>query len=289
MTDTEMLEKVAIEVREFMERKFTPMTAEITRLRDSLEQQSEYYKRQIEELKESIDLDEIADTVLRMIPVPERGKDGKDGEKGDKGEDAKVDADLIAAKVLALIPPSRDGRDGEKGAKGDPGLNGKGIARIAHDRINHTLDIVIDGGEVFTLSLPEPERGERGEKGDRGVKGEPGIDGMDGKDGLDGSDGKDGFSLDDFDVNLKGRTLELTLKASDGLVISRELQLDGMVLDRDLYRPGQSYDKGDAVTYGGSYWIARRETKSIPKGSDDWRLAVKHGRDGKDAPQDDEE
>jgi hypothetical protein len=49
-----------------------------------------------------------------------------------------------------------------------------------------------------------------------------------------------------------------------------------MPIDRGVYRQGMKASAGDAVTYGGSYWIARRETAEPPKGpSDDWRLAVK--------------
>ena len=40
------------------------------------------------------------------------------------------------------------------------------------------------------------------------------------------------------------------------------------------------YERGDAVTYGGSLWIAQRDTNEYPRGEDSgWRLAVKRGRD----------
>ena len=56
-----------------------------------------------------------------------------------------------------------------------------------------------------------------------------------------------------------------------------------VVIDRGVYRAGE-YLSGDAVTYGGSLWIAQRDTHEAPgSGSKDWRLAVKRGRDGKDA------
>jgi hypothetical protein len=56
------------------------------------------------------------------------------------------------------------------------------------------------------------------------------------------------------------------------------------VIDRGVFKDGTEYDKGDGVTWGGSFWIAQRDTQSKPDaGNGDWRLAVKKGRDGKDA------
>jgi integrin beta 3 len=54
-----------------------------------------------------------------------------------------------------------------------------------------------------------------------------------------------------------------------------------VTIDRGVWREGQ-YAKGDSVTFGGSSWIAQRDTTDKPETSDAWRLAVKRGRDGKD-------
>jgi hypothetical protein len=48
------------------------------------------------------------------------------------------------------------------------------------------------------------------------------------------------------------------------------------------------YSKNDTVTHGGSLWIAKRRTRSKPEVNTgaaelDWQLAVKRGRDGRDA------
>lgn len=56
-----------------------------------------------------------------------------------------------------------------------------------------------------------------------------------------------------------------------------------VVLDRGVYRKGSRSEKGDGVTYGGQFYIAQRDTDAVPGESPDWRLAVKRGRDGKDA------
>jgi hypothetical protein len=46
---------------------------------------------------------------------------------------------------------------------------------------------------------------------------------------------------------------------------------------------GRAYERGSFVTYGGSIWCARRATRQRPADGDDWQLAVKAGRDGRDA------
>ena len=94
-------------------------------------------------------------------------------------------------------------------------------------------------------------------------------------------DGKDGFGLDDFDATLMddGRTVQLSFTRGD---VAEVYELGFPVtIDRGVYVAGKSYEKGDGVTWGGSWWIAQRDTDAKPETSDDWRLAVKRGRDGK--------
>jgi integrin beta 3 len=53
-------------------------------------------------------------------------------------------------------------------------------------------------------------------------------------------------------------------------------------IDRGVWRDG-AYKCGDAVSHGGSIWIAQQDTDTKPDSVDShWRLAVKRGRDGKD-------
>jgi hypothetical protein len=42
-----------------------------------------------------------------------------------------------------------------------------------------------------------------------------------------------------------------------------------------------AYERGAAVTYGGSLWIARSATRSKPGVDDTWQLAVKAGQDAR--------
>ena len=105
-----------------------------------------------------------------------------------------------------------------------------------------------------------------------------GKDGRDGKDGQPGADGKDGLNLEDFSAKLiDDRNLVLALSRGD---LKKEFILKlPVILDRGVYTE-KDYEKGDAVTFGGSLWIAQKDTPSGKPGeSKDWRLAVKKGRD----------
>lgn len=51
-----------------------------------------------------------------------------------------------------------------------------------------------------------------------------------------------------------------------------------------VWKPGQTYSPGQFVTRGGSMWHCRNATEEPPgSGGENWELAVKRGKDGKDA------
>lgn len=116
-----------------------------------------------------------------------------------------------------------------------------------------------------------------------GRDGLPGAPGTAGRDGRDGAPGNDGLGFDDLTVDYDGdRTLTLGFAQGD-----RKRSFPAVlpiVLDRGVWRDGQ-YIRGDAVTYAGALWIARRPTTVRPgEGPDNgWRLAVKAPRHGKSA------
>lgn len=163
--------------------------------------------------------------------------------------------------------------------------------------------------------MPEVIKGDPGEPGEKGADGKDGVDGRDGagiidgfvsrdghliatlsdgstrdfgeiigKDGAPGKDGRDGFGFDDMDVAVleDDRTIELSFKRGDD---EKAFTLKWpTVIDRGVYKAGDTYDAGDAVTWAGSLWIAQKQTDAKPDTADSgWRLAVKRGRDGKDA------
>lgn len=105
----------------------------------------------------------------------------------------------------------------------------------------------------------------------------------DGKDGRDGVDGKDGVGFDDLAVEHDGER-GFTFRLIRGSEVREYGFTIPAVLDRGVYREGNDYLKGDAVSFGGSLWIAQRDLPPGKPGQcDGWRLAVKKGRDGRAA------
>lgn len=98
-----------------------------------------------------------------------------------------------------------------------------------------------------------------------------------------GGKGDDGLGFDDLTVEYDGeRSFSLVFaKGEEERAFSFDLP---MMIDRGVFVDGKQYATGDTVTFGGSIWVAQ---KSQPEGkpglSEDWRLAVKKGRNAKEA------
>lgn len=239
-------------VRSYIEREVEPIRAE-----------NEQMKARIAELENR---------------KPEKGDPGDKGDPGESGADGK-DADPEAvrqiiieeiAKAVAELPPPEKGEKGDPGEKGEPGndgnpgepgRDGRGVKDLLIDR-DGQLVATMDDGEMKNLGP---------------------VVGRDGSPGAPGKDGRDGFSLDSFDVQATNeRTIELIFEQGDRREIY-ELAFP-VIIDQGVYRAGEKYVRGDAVTWGGSLWIAQKDTDAKPDSQDSgWRLAVKRGRDGKDA------
>lgn len=207
--------------------------------------------------------------------APEKGAPGQNGADGQDGRDGK-DADpvtdaQIASAVEAYIaanPPAdgRDGANGADGAPGDPGqkgvdgkdgVDGVGLAGAMIGR-DGDLVITLTNGEVKSLG--------------------PVV----GKDGLNGERGQAGFSLADFDTEFRHDEKTLLLKFAAGDTCETHEIFLPYVRDVGVWKDGTTYLQGDGVTWAGSFWTAQKDTTAKPDGSEDWRLAVKRGRDGKD-------
>ena len=52
---------------------------------------------------------------------------------------------------------------------------------------------------------------------------------------------------------------------------------------RGVWQPGEQYRRNNFVTQDGGVWVCLRDTEGKPGQSLDWQLAVRRGRDGKDA------
>lgn len=207
---------------------------------------------------------------LAALPSPEKGDKGDAGDKGDpgpkgdKGDPGERGASVTAAEVL---PALRDELRQAIAAMPTP----KNGASVSIEDVMPALERALEG-YVARWALDFERRAQ--ETLQRAVDRLPAP--------KNGEDGKNGFSLDDFDAQLAddGRTLVLTFQHGDEPAIRRELAIPALI-DRGVYREGEAYRKGDGTTWGGSYWIAQRDTSAKPDASDDWRLAVRKGRDGK--------
>ncbi len=99
--------------------------------------------------------------------------------------------------------------------------------------------------------------------------------------GPQGPAGRDGFGFDDLDMVETEKGVFLRFTRGD---MVKEFRLP-IIIDRGVFKEGSIYLKGDGVTWGGHYWFAQCETTEKPDTGKDWRMAVRRGRDGKDADQ----
>lgn len=185
--------------------------------------------------------------------VGERGIPGLAGERGEKGDVGERGADGLA------------GPQGEAGPAGERGADGKSVVGAMLSRSGNLILSLSDGVSLDVGSII-------------GKDGRDGANGLDGKTGENGKDGRDGFGFDDLDLIDNGEGIVLRFAQGDAF---REFPLP-IVYERGVWQEGV-YGKGAGVTFGGSFFIATRETspEEKPGASDAWRLAIKRGRDGK--------
>lgn len=205
----------------------------------------------------------------------------------------KAVADRLSARIDALeqrpIVAGRDGRDGLPGAPGDRGPEGEKGADGADGRDGADGKDGAPGRDGRDgIDGKDGEPGADGKPGQDGLRGERGEKGIDGRDGKDGANGRDGIALDLEDLQTDmvydgERTYTLTFKRGP-VVKTFDLRFP-VPLYRDLWTDGKSYEVGDVVTWGGSMWIATKDTSAKPDlataGSRAWKLCVKRGREGK--------
>jgi hypothetical protein len=172
---------------------------------------------------------------------------------------------LMVAEAVGALPKAKDGIDGgpgpagPAGPPGDQGKDGRGAAGAVIDR---------DGQLVLTMSDGTVER--LGE-----------VVGKDGAAGRDGVDGKDGLSFEHaagaFDAE-RGFVLNLTNGQRSAEFVLPYMRHGG------FYSEGKAAKSGESWTHDGALWIAKRDTSAKPciENKDDWILAARKGRDGKD-------
>lgn len=191
----------------------------------------------------------------------------------DKFFDAAIAPIAERLAVLESRPLPERGDPGPKGEDGKDGRDGVDGRSVTIEEVRSYLD-----AELATWALGFERRAQDVLR--------QAIDGIekpkDGRDGRDGKDGRDGLAVEDFEVTIDGRDLTVTVTRGD-FTKSRTIRIPAL-LDAGIFRDGTTYEQGDGVTFGGSYWIAQKDQpEGKPGNSSDWRLAVKKGRDGRAA------
>lgn len=165
----------------------------------------------------------------------------------------KATAPLLAMIAELEARKAPQGDPGPAGPQGPSGANGEG---------------------------KEGAPGAPGRDGRDGLPGVQGERGSDGKDGREGIDGKDGLGFEDMSLAYDGERT-IVVRFTRGELVKEFPLVMPILLDRGVWKQGD-FAKGDAVSFGGSLWIAQRDTSDKPETTDAWRLSVKRGRDGKD-------
>jgi hypothetical protein len=202
-------------------------------------------------------------------PVGDRGEIGPSGKDADPSEVAALllpgvakEARELVERMVKEIPAPKDGRDGLNGVDGksvsaDDVLLAFG-AEISKRMGEWALDFERRAQDILhraVENIPKP---------------------------ANGKDGADGLGFDDLAVEqLDERHIVLRFTRGD-VVKEFPVELAGFV-DRGVFKHGETYERGDSVSWGGSTFFAqKRAPEGEPGASADWRLGVKRGRDGKD-------
>jgi hypothetical protein len=207
----------------------------------------------------------IAELEARPVEKGEtgdRGPQGETGAEGPRGHDGPSGPPGVAGD---RGPQGETGSDGPQGLRGIDGPMGPPGPTGVH-------------GEVGPQGL-------RGPSGDKGEKGDPGRDGRDAADlallrsyivEQVAETVAETFKAASFTSPDFGRTLNATLGG-----ISHEIKT-AIPLHVGLWKENTTYFIGDGVTHGGQFFIAQVDTTAKPLTSNDWRLVVQRGRDGRD-------
>lgn len=188
-------------------------------------------------------------------------------------EDVRPLVDELVSKAVEALPKAENGKDADMDAlRSHVGELVKGIEPAAPLPVPSVDEVAATFERRFsdlTLSWERQARDTFDKAADRMPK---------------PKDGRDALSLEDFDLSLgeDGRTVTVKMQAGE-TVIEKSVKI-AAVLDNGIFKHDGTYEKGDGVSYGGSFWIAKCDApKGVPgSGETDWRCAVKAGRPGKD-------
>ncbi len=195
------------------------------------------------------------------------GDPGQPGEKGEPGVKGERGEAGLAGQDGSDGANGQDGVDGRDGRDGEPGRDAVQIEVLdaidAAKKYQRGTYAHLRGGLVRSFRATDPlPPGAPLEKAGWHVV----------------VRGVDAITVD-LAEDLRSVTVRHAL--TDGAVVEKQVKVPALVY-REIWREG-TYEQGDAVTRDGSTWICRvASTTATPGTSEDWKLAVKKGRDGKD-------
>jgi len=238
-------------------------------------------------------------SVEKAVAALPKPRDGQDG--------ASVDADAVVSTVMALLdarvekalaslPAPQDGHsvtvedvtpliesavqkavEALPVAKDGVGWSGAVVGRDGHLVATLTDGTVKDVGSVVGRDVDMVEV--------RRVILEEVAKIPPPKDGAPGPPGRDG-TLENLKVAFDGERV-VSFVHKDGTPLEGGIIRFPNVLDRGVYKAGTSYQQGDSVTFGGSVFIAQRDTLGSEKPEDAsgaFRLSIKRGQNGSTGP-----
>lgn len=209
--------------------------------------------------------------VKRVAEIPRIVQDGKDA---DPEVTKKLVTDAVAAAmpkaedILRLIPVPKDGKSVEI----------KDVQTIVDKLINDAIEKMpkpkdgVDGADVIDLIINRD--GELIATLSNGKTKNLGP--------VVGKDGQPGFGFEDMEVEDGTTSYKIRFKRGDKVKeweIKKPTFADSY---RDVWKKGVSYERGDVVTWGGSSFLAKKDTVDEPGTSDAWKLFTKRGQNGKD-------
>jgi hypothetical protein len=213
-----------------------------------------------------IDLETLAKSAAALVPKAENGTSVT-------VDDVRPLVDELIAKAVAALPAAEKGKDADMEAlRAHVGELVKGIQPPAPLPVPSVGEIAGTFERRFsdlTLAWERQARDTFEKAADRMPK---------------PKDGRDALNLEDFDLTLAddGRTVTVKMQAGETF-IEKSVKI-AAVIDKGIFKHEGTFEKGDGVSYGGSFWIAKCDApKGVPgSGETDWRCAVKAGRPGKD-------